>query len=127
LIIILLGKSMAALAIVLAFRHPLSTAVAVSVSLAQIGEFSFILAGLGVSLALLPEAGRDLILAGALISIMLNPLLFAAYDWIRPRIERDETTAREQDQSGRAVDVPVPEVTSLTGHNVLVGAGRVGG
>ncbi|WP_341702940.1 cation:proton antiporter [Ferrovibrio sp.] len=76
LLIIIGGKSLAAFLIVLAFRHPLTTALTVSASLAQIGEFSFILAGLGVSYGLLPEEGRDLVLAGALLSIALNPLLF---------------------------------------------------
>jgi monovalent cation:H+ antiporter-2, CPA2 family len=77
LAIIVVGKSLAALAIVLALRHPLSTALSVSAALAQIGEFSFILAGLGMSLGLLPPEGNSLILAGAILSIALNPLLFA--------------------------------------------------
>jgi monovalent cation:H+ antiporter-2, CPA2 family len=82
--IIVVGKSAAAFLIVLLFRHAVSTALTVSASLAQIGEFSFILAALGVSLNLLPPEGRDLVLAGALLSITLNPLFFA----IQPRIER---------------------------------------
>jgi len=127
LLIIIVGKSMAALAIVLAFGHPVSTALAVSVSLAQIGEFSFILAGLGVGLGLLPEEGRDLILAGALISIMLNPLLFAGYDWLRPRIEPRQGVAGEPAAASNLGEISAPEMTSLRGHNVLVGAGRVGG
>ena len=76
--IIIVGKSLAALVLVLAFRYPLNTALTVAASLAQIGEFSFILAGLGLSLGLLPAEGMSLVLAGALISIALNPLLFAA-------------------------------------------------
>ncbi|WP_341894710.1 cation:proton antiporter [Ferrovibrio terrae] len=88
-LIIVFGKSLAAFLIVLAFRHPLTTALTVSASLAQIGEFSFILAGLGVSFGLLPPDGRDLILAGALLSISLNPLLFRALEpleaWLRAR------------------------------------------
>ena len=76
--IIIFGKSVAALAIVLVFRYPLNTALTVSASLAQIGEFSFILAGLGQSLGLLPAEGMSLVLAGALISIALNSVLFAA-------------------------------------------------
>jgi CPA2 family monovalent cation:H+ antiporter-2 len=75
--VIVVGKSLAALAIVLALRYPLGTALTVSAALAQIGEFSFILAGLGVSLGLLPPEGHLLILAGALLSITLNPLTFA--------------------------------------------------
>ena len=82
--IIVVGKSAAAFVIVLLFRHAVSTALTVSASLAQIGEFSFILAALGVSLNLLPAQGRDLVLAGALLSITLNSLFFA----IQPRIER---------------------------------------
>jgi CPA2 family monovalent cation:H+ antiporter-2 len=81
-LIIVVGKSIAAFLIVLAFRHPMSTTVVGSVSLAQIGEFSFILAGLGLSLGLLPQLGHDLILAGALISILSNPLLFAVAERI---------------------------------------------
>jgi len=76
LAIILVGKSLAALVIVLVLRHSRSTAFTVSAALAQIGEFSFILAGLGVGLGLFPEEGISLILAGALISITLNPFLF---------------------------------------------------
>ncbi|HEX8255598.1 MAG TPA: cation:proton antiporter, partial [Thermoanaerobaculia bacterium] len=75
--IIIIGKTVAAIALVLAFRYPLNTALTVGASLAQIGEFSFILAGLGVQLKLLSAEGQSLILAGALISIALNPLLFA--------------------------------------------------
>jgi CPA2 family monovalent cation:H+ antiporter-2 len=76
--IIILGKSLAAVAIVLALRYPLNTALTVAASLGQIGEFSFILAGLGVSLDLLSQDGMSLVLAGALISIALNPLVFAS-------------------------------------------------
>src|SRR4051794_18496081 len=80
LAVIVLGKSLAALAMVLALGFPAGTALPVAASLAQIGEFSFILAGLGVSTGLLPDQGGDLILAGALLSITLNPLVFAAAD-----------------------------------------------
>src|SRR3546814_12393854 len=75
--IIILGKSIAAFLIVRAFGYSSKTALTIAASLAQIGEFSFILAGLGTELGLLPPEGRDLILAGAIISIFLNPLLFA--------------------------------------------------
>ena len=78
--IIVIGKSLAAFLLVLAFRYPLNTALTVSASLAQIGEFSFILAGLGVSLGLLPMEGQSLILGGALISMALNPLVFRAIE-----------------------------------------------
>jgi CPA2 family monovalent cation:H+ antiporter-2 len=87
--IIMAGKTMAAIAIVLAFRYPLNTAFTVGASLAQIGEFSFILVGLGASLGLLPAEGASLILAGALISITFNPMLFSAVKpaeaWLRER------------------------------------------
>src|SRR5918996_5219698 len=84
LFIILIGKSVAAFLIVLAFRRPIRTALVISASLAQIGEFSFILAELGVRLGLLPDEGRDLILAGAILSICLNPLAFVSADWLTP-------------------------------------------
>src|SRR3546814_12112370 len=80
LAIILAGKSVAAFGIVLAFGYPARTALTVSASLAQIGEFSFILIGLGVTLGLVEAEARDLVLAGALLSITLNPLVFIAFD-----------------------------------------------
>jgi len=86
-LIIMLGKSLAAFAIVVLFRRPISTALTISASLAQIGEFSFILASLGVALAIMPSEGQDLILAGALISIILNPVVFWLLDRLRPRLE----------------------------------------
>jgi CPA2 family monovalent cation:H+ antiporter-2 len=120
-------KSAAALAIVLAFRHPLGTAMTISASLAQIGEFSFILAGLGVALGLMPEEGRDLILAGALLSILFNPLLFMALDRFGPVLEKYDPV-RAAGPSAEAAQEPAPiEITDQTGHAVLVGFGRVGG
>jgi K+:H+ antiporter len=83
--IIVVGKSLAAFLIVLAFRFPVGTAVTVAVSLAQIGEFSFILAGLGTALGLLPGEGQHLILAGALLSIILHPFLFRGADALQRR------------------------------------------
>ena len=88
LFIIVIGKSVAAFLIVIAFRYPIATALMISASLAQIGEFSFILAELGVGLNLLPEQGRDLILAGAILSIVLNPLMFAGVDRLKPWLEK---------------------------------------
>ena len=87
LFIIVIGKSVAAFLIVIAFRYPVATALMISASLAQIGEFSFILAELGVGLGLLPEQGRDLILAGAILSIVLNPLIFAGVERLKPWLE----------------------------------------
>jgi K+:H+ antiporter len=86
---IVFNKSLAAFAIVLLFGYPVTTALIISASLAQIGEFSFILAGLGVVFGVFPSEGRDLVIAGALLSITLNPLSFAAIDplanWLRGR------------------------------------------
>ncbi|GLH76473.1 sodium:proton antiporter [Bradyrhizobium sp. SSBR45G] len=122
LFIILFGKSLAAFLIVIVFRHPVSTALTISASLAQIGEFSFILAEIGGASNLLPKAGRDLILAGAIISIMLNPLMFAALDWLLPRLER-----RRADASAPSAPPPAEiPVTELTEHTIIVGYGRVG-
>jgi len=115
---------MAAFAIVRGFGYSTPTALTISASLAQIGEFSFILAGLGVSLALLPEQGRDLILAGAIISILLNPLLFAALDHVLERREQRRVEVAEITETDTAREPIRP--TRLANHIVLVGHGRVG-
>ena len=126
--IIIFGKSLAAFFLVLLFRYPLNTALTVSASLAQIGEFSFILAGLGVSLGLLPAEGQSLILAGAIISIALNPLVFRAIEpaqaWIRSRSKLAQTLERPDDPL--AVLPMTVDLNRLTGQVVLVGYGRVG-
>lgn len=127
--IIVLGKTLAAFLIVLAFRYPLNTALTVSASLAQIGEFSFILAALGVSLQLLPVEGQSLILAGSLISIAFNPLVFRAIEplqrWIRTRSDLARILERSPDPLS---ELPMSvDQERLTGHVVLVGYGRVGG
>jgi CPA2 family monovalent cation:H+ antiporter-2 len=126
--IIVVGKSIAAAAVVLAFRYPLSTALTVSASLAQIGEFSFILAGLGVSLGLLPVEGQSLILAGALISIALNPLVFACVKPLKSWIRSNSTLAQILERSGDPLaELPMStEEKYLSGQIVLVGYGRVG-
>ncbi|MFY2765317.1 YbaL family putative K(+) efflux transporter [Arenimonas sp. MALMAid1274] len=121
-LIITVGKSLAAYLIVRAFGHPNATALTISASLAQIGEFSFILAGLGVSLAILPEEGRDLVLAGALLSIIANPLIFVALDAWQAR-HRDESEARPTPAADVAAGPPLP----TEGHAILIGYGRVGG
>jgi CPA2 family monovalent cation:H+ antiporter-2 len=124
-LIITVGKSLAALAIVRALGLPMRVGLTVAVSLAQIGEFSFILAGLGVDLGLLPKDGRDLILAGAILSILANPLLFAAlHRWQASREadgSADASVSSETANDGPA-GPPLPE----SGHIVLVGFGRVG-
>jgi CPA2 family monovalent cation:H+ antiporter-2 len=147
--IIVIGKSVASFVIVLAFRKPMSTALIISASLAQIGEFSFILAALGVELGLLPSEGRDLILGGAIISIILNPLAFIACDWLRKMLdarrqggetpESGEQAAVQADKAATVEPSPIPaeqpaaaEVdeelrrVTMTGHAVLIGYGRVG-
>ena len=124
---IVLGKSVAAFLIVLAFRHPVSTALTISASLAQIGEFSFILADLGVKFQLLPEQGRDLILAGAIISILMNPLIFAGVDWVGSHLTRPGRTPTPESAAG--LDRPVEArqgPSALKDHSVVVGYGRVG-
>jgi len=128
LAIIIFGKSIAALVLVLAFRYPLNTALTVSASLAQIGEFSFILAGLGLSLGLLPAEGMSLVLAGALISIALNPVLFAMIDPVRRWILQRSEFARSLDRrTDPYAELPMStERKYLEGQVVLVGYGRVG-
>ena len=126
--IIMLGKTLAAMGLVLGFGYPLNTALTVGASLAQIGEFSFILAGLGLALGLLPPEGQSLILAGALISIALNALLFAAIEPGQAWILRRSAWARRMEQR----DDPLAELpastdeSKLSGQVVLVGYGRVG-
>ena len=126
--IIIVGKSLAAAALVMAFRYPLNTALTVSASLAQIGEFSFILVGLGASLGLLPPEGQSLVLAGALISIALNQLVFTAVEPMQKWILAKSALARKLE----ARDDPLAELPATTEEKylsqqvVLVGYGRVG-
>ena len=108
--IIIIGKSIAAFAIVRAFGHPADTALTIAASLAQIGEFSFILASLGTGLGVLPAEARDLILAGAIVSIFLNPLIFSM-------IVRSHKAEEEAEKTSKP-----PRM----GHVILVGYGRVG-
>ena len=134
LFIIVVGKSVAAFVIVIAFRYPVATALVISASLAQIGEFSFILAELGVGLGLLPEQGRDLILAGAILSIVINPLIFAGAERLKQRLERriaktDDSAAAAPEAKADSLAFPPNDqlrATSLSGHSILVGYGRVG-
>jgi CPA2 family monovalent cation:H+ antiporter-2 len=126
--LIIVGNPIASAALVLAFRYPLNTALTVAASLAQIGEFSFILAGLGVNLGLLSVEGQSLILAGALISIGINPLVFTAMRpfqvWIRSRSAVARMLERPNDP---LAELPMAtEEKYLSGQIVLVGYGRVG-
>jgi CPA2 family monovalent cation:H+ antiporter-2 len=129
LLVIVVAKSLPAIVIVLAFRHPVTTAFKVSAGLAQIGEFSFILAGLGVALGLLPPEGRDLILAGAMLSITLNPLVFLAAErsaaWLQAR--PGLLAWLEQPGDLLAGARPGADASKWRGHAVIVGYGRVGG
>jgi CPA2 family monovalent cation:H+ antiporter-2 len=125
-LIITLGKSLAAYVIVRAFGHPKSVAMTISASLAQIGEFSFILIVLAVKLAIVPQAASDFVVAGAILSILVNPLMFLAIDRLSISRATPET-------AGASLPAPEPpakeeqeEPTRLTGHAVLVGHGRVG-
>jgi CPA2 family monovalent cation:H+ antiporter-2 len=122
--IIVIGKSVAAFLIVLAFRHPLGTALTISASLAQIGEFSFILAALGMQLGLLTAQARDLILAGALLSIVANPLIFVALDRLAPYLAR--RAGGEVPEGSLHVAEEELVATTLADHAVLIGYGRVG-
>ena len=137
LFIIVIGKSLAAFLIVAAFRYPVGTALTISASLAQIGEFSFILADLGVGLDLLPEQARDLILAGAILSILLNPLAFALVDRLQPMFEARAAKSRAGPKTEGLAASPsavsaesdassAPPQTMLKEHTILVGYGRVG-
>ena len=126
--VILVGKSLAAFLLVVAFRYPLNTALTVSASLAQIGEFSFILAGLGVTLGLLPVEGQNFILAGAIISIALNPIVFRTIEpaerWLQGRAGLARWLERRPDPLAALPAATTPH--SPAGHVVLVGYGRVG-
>ncbi len=117
--IVIVGKSLAALAILKLFGHSRETGLTIAASLAQIGEFSFILAGLGTSLALLPSEGRDLILAAAILSIMLTPLIFALM------VGRQKPAAPVKPPTVEPASAPGP-AEPAPGHAILVGYGRVG-
>jgi CPA2 family monovalent cation:H+ antiporter-2 len=126
--IIVVGKSVAAALLVLLMGYPLSTALSVSAALAQIGEFSFILVGLGLALELLPRQGQSLVLAGALISIALNPLVFSAIEPLRAWLGKRSQLARRLEKR----DDPLAELPMSTDRRylanqvVIVGYGRVG-
>jgi CPA2 family monovalent cation:H+ antiporter-2 len=127
-LVIIVGKSLASFALVLGFRYPLHTALTVSASLAQIGEFSFILAGLGVSLGVLAPAAQSLIVAGALLSITLNPFVLRAVEPIDRWLRRRPGLATSLERPVGAIGA-LPEAVdeeALRGHVVLIGHGRVG-
>ena len=117
LFIILIGKSVAAFAIVMLFRHTVGVGMTIAASLSQIGEFSFILVGLGVAMGILPEQGRDLVLAAAMITIVLNPFAFALCSRLEPHF---------QGRVGGSADATASVRLPASGHSILVGYGRVG-
>ena len=117
--IIMLGKSAAAFVIVRAFGHPKMTALTISASLAQIGEFAFIIAALGVSLRILPPEGQALVLAGALISILLNPMIFMLLDRWEAR-HRDAAPVKPEPEQ------PSGPPLQPGNHAIVIGYGRVG-
>ncbi|WP_241595385.1 YbaL family putative K(+) efflux transporter [Rosenbergiella epipactidis] len=122
LVIILFGKSLAAWLLVKVLGHSTRTAMTIAVSLAQIGEFSFILAGLGITLNLLSKEGQNLVLAAAILSIMLNPILFTLTErWMKR--EKHET----KEEKGAELVEELPQVPlTLCHHALIVGYGRVG-
>lgn len=127
-LIIIFGKSLAAFVLVLLLRYPLNTALTVSASLAQIGEFSFILVALGLSLGILPPEAQSLVLAGAILSIALNPFVFMAIEPVQSWLRGHSGLARKLDRRVdplAALPMDVPQ-EKLTGQVVLVGYGRVG-
>jgi CPA2 family monovalent cation:H+ antiporter-2 len=126
--VVVVGKTIAAIAVVRALRYPWRTALTVGSSLAQIGEFSFILAGLGLTLGLLGQEAMSLVVAGAVVSIAINPLLFAAIEPLKKRLAaKGAAEAVVQDLSDPLAVLPdAIEVDRLRDHVVLVGYGRVG-
>jgi len=120
-LIITVGKPAIAFLVVRLFGHPNTTALTISASLAQIGEFSFILASLGVALKLLPVEARDLVLAGALLSIVVNPMLFVALT----RWQSRQTDASAPNIATKREPLPGPALP-VGEHTILVGYGRVG-
>ncbi|CAL4869925.1 Putative cation/proton antiporter YbaL (plasmid) [Asticcacaulis sp. MM231] len=126
--IIIVGKGVAAAVLALILRYPLNTALTVAAGLAQIGEFSFILGGLGVSLGVLPQEGMNLLLAGALISIALNPFVFKAIEPASAWVLKHSSLARAHERSDDVLAV-LPDTTAdkyLSGQVIVVGFGRVG-
>jgi CPA2 family monovalent cation:H+ antiporter-2 len=119
LFIIIVGKSIAAFLIVLAFRRPMATALTISASLAQIGEFSFILATMGRQLNILPEDAQALIVAGAILSILLNPIVFLAVDRLKPRLEAN--VLRRKVASGEHIEPTLsPDAVVADSGDILI-------
>jgi CPA2 family monovalent cation:H+ antiporter-2 len=124
LAVVLIGTPLTAFLLLRAFRRSWSTALTIAAGLAQIGEFSFILAGLGVGLGMIPGAVRDLILGASILSIFVNPVLFHLLRRFRPWIDRLDGVVPPP--AAREAARPVLVRTALAGHAILVGYGRDG-
>ncbi len=120
------AKSLAAVGIVAAFGYPIRTGLTVGAGLAQIGEFSFILGTVGLGLGLLPPEGIQLIVAGALVSIALNPLLFRAIDPLEAYIKQHDRVHAIFERRGDLGRLEPAESEPLRRHAILAGYGRVG-
>ncbi len=125
-IIVVIGNSVAAFTILLAFGYSLRVSLTLAVSLSQIGEFSFILTALGLDLKLLPDTGSDLVLAGAMLSILANPILFAFLDRLMPWLRQREPRAASEPAAPMPSEPQELRTTPLKDHAILVGHGRVG-
>ena len=126
LALVVIGKSLAAIGIVALLGYPLRTGLTVGAGLAQIGEFSFILATAGVGLGVLPIEAYQLVVAGALISITLNPFLFALVDPLDAWLKARPGIRRRLERSGGLLARPAPAHEPMRGHAVICGWGRVG-
>ncbi|MFO1059830.1 MAG: YbaL family putative K(+) efflux transporter [Dongiaceae bacterium] len=122
-LVIVAGNAAAVFVVARIFRHSLHTALGLAASLSQIGEFSFVLASIGVALGVLPAEAGAFILAGALLSILANPLMFVAVDRLLPRLAERRTPEAAAPEAVAPLEAPG---RSLSGHAVLVGYGRVG-
>jgi CPA2 family monovalent cation:H+ antiporter-2 len=127
-LVILVGKTVAAVMLVLMLRYSLGTALTVGASLAQIGEFSFILAGLGVTLGLMPAEAQSLVLAGAILSIAVNPALFSLIaPFERWLLARSALARRLEARTEPLSALPTStDETLLRDQVIVVGHGRVG-
>ncbi|HVT55356.1 MAG TPA: YbaL family putative K(+) efflux transporter [Xanthobacteraceae bacterium] len=123
LFVVLIFNPVIAYLLVRVFQQPIATAITVGASLAQIGEFSFVLASLGMALKILPQQGQDLVLAAAIISILLNPFYFAAIAYLKKRLQLVDVLPSKQPTVEEPEELPV---SKLTEHAVIVGYGRVG-
>jgi K+:H+ antiporter len=126
LAIVVIAKAIVTFAIVRLFQRPVRSALVISASLAQIGEFSFILAGLGITLGLMSEEARSLILAGAILSITVNPLVFRAANFVQAWLEARPALLARLEPRQEPVDADHGTPGTLRDHVVLIGYGRVG-